>query len=408
MLKLINILLQIIIISFFMNCSDSSDPEEKIPPRELTIAEKEIVSSDNNFGLKLFREVIKKESDKNVFISPLSVSMALGMTYNGANGITREEMQQTLELAGLTEQEINESYKSLIDLLRNLDDKVIFQIANSIWYRLGWTFDEEFLKINRDYFDALVSGLDFDDPKAHVIINNWVEENTNGKIKEIIDPPIDPETVMFLINAIYFKGTWTYEFDKKLTTDEQFNLPGGSQVQCRMMTQESDFQYYVNEDFQALDMPYGDGLYSMTVFLPRENKDINELISGFNNSNWNLWINSFEQQSGLLMFPKFKLEYEISLNDALIALGIESAFANADFTRMYKPGGLYISEVKHKTFVDVNEEGTEAAAVTSVQIDYKSSYGFTMNVNRPFIFAIRENHSGTILFIGKVVEPLSE
>ncbi len=407
MKKILSFLLMLLIVCCFIECTDSSSPIVKNPPRELRTSEKAIVSSSQNFGLNLFREVNKEEGDKNVFISPLSVSMALGMTYNGADGITREEMQKTLELIGLSDMEINESYKSLINLLRGLDDKVIFQIANSIWYRLGWQFEEDFLNINKTYFGARVSGLDFDDPQAPVIINKWVEDNTNGKIKEIVEAPIDPLTVMFLINAIYFKGNWTYEFDKKLTKDGEFIKHDGSKVSCKMMEQESKFHYFYNEDFQAVDLPYGDGLYRMTVLLPRETKDIDIFIEEFNNANWSKWMSSFTEQEGLLYLPKFKLEYEISLNEVLKALGMESAFTGkADFTRMFKPGGLFISEVKHKTFVDVNEEGTEAAAVTSVEVGYKSAHGFGMYVNRPFVFVIRENHSGTILFIGKIVEPM--
>jgi len=396
----------LLIVCCFIECTDSSSPVVKNPPRELSTSEKAIVSSSQNFGLNLFREVNKEESDKNVFISPLSVSLALGMTYNGADGITREEMQKTLELIGLSDMEINESYKSLINLLRGLDDKVIFQIANSIWYRLGWQFEEDFLNINKTYFGARVSGLDFDDPQAPVIINKWVEDNTNGKIKEIVEAPIDPLTVMFLINAIYFKGNWTYEFDKKLTGDEKFNKPDGSKVSCKMMEQKGKFQYFYNEDFQAVDLPYGDGLYRMTVLLPHETKDIDSFIEEFNNADWSKWMSSFTEQEGFLYLPKFKLEYEISLNEVLKALGMKSAFKDANFTKMSKLGGLFISEVKHKTFVDVNEEGTEAAAVTSVEVGYKSAYGFVMNVNRPFVFVIREKNSGTILFIGKVVEPM--
>ncbi|MFH1051287.1 MAG: serpin family protein [bacterium] len=406
MKKILSLFLLILIVCCFIECTDSSAPVVKNPPRELSISEKAIVSSSQNFGLNLFREVNKEEGNNNVFISPLSVSMALGMTYNGADGITREEMQKTLEFIGLSDKEINESYKNLINLLRGLDDKVIFQIANSIWYRLGWQFEEDFLNINKTYFGAKISGLDFDDPQAPVIINKWVEDNTNGKIKEIVKPPINPLTVMFLINAIYFKGDWTYEFDKKLTQDGDFNKPDGSKVLCKLMEQKGKFQYFYNEDFQAVDLPYGDGLYRMTVFLPRETKDIDSFIEEFNNADWSKWMSSFTEQEGLLYLPKFKLEYEISLNEVLKALGMESAFTDkADFTRMFKPGGLSVSEVKHKTYVDVNEEGTEAAAVTSVEVGYTSPHGFGMLVNRPFVFAIRENHSGTILFIGKIVEP---
>ncbi len=212
--------------------------------RELTQLEKSLVDSDNKFGIKLFKEISETQRDKNVFISPLSVSMALGMTLNGANGETQAAMEQTLELAGLTTDDINRSYQSLIDLLINLDEKVIFQIANSIWYRQGWTFKEEFIDVNKTYFDALVQSLDFNDPSAASFINNWVEDNTNGLIEKIVEPPINPLTVMFLINAIYFKGTWTYEFDKELTQDDFFNLPDGSQKTVHMMRLTGDVEYF--------------------------------------------------------------------------------------------------------------------------------------------------------------------
>ncbi|MCK4224604.1 MAG: serpin family protein [candidate division Zixibacteria bacterium] len=393
-----------------LQCNTRSFPTKHKVSRELTATEKRLVESDNKFGLKLFNEIIKEERDKNVFISPLSVAMALGMTYNGANGETQEAMQKTLELNDLTTQEVNESYKSLIELLSQLDPKVRFQIANSIWYCQEFSFEKEFIDLNRTYFNAQVSGLDFNDPNAAKTINGWVDEKTNGKIKEIVDSPIDPFTVMFLINAIYFKGTWTYQFDKSLTKDDWFTLPDGSKKACKMMTQEGEFQYFRNADFQALDLPYGDGDFSMTIFLPHLQKDIDSLIGEFNQKNWDQWINSFSKHEGTLQLPKFTLEYELKLNDILKALGMAVAFDpfEADFTKMYKgPQRLFISEVKHKTFVKVNEEGTEAAAATSVGISY-TSVGFWIRVDRPFVFVLRENKSQTILFMGKIVEPTLE
>ena len=376
--------------------------------RELTVAEKRLVQSDNKFGLKLFKEIIEEEGDKNVFISPLSVSMALGMTYNGAKGTTQEEMQTTLELSGLTIQEVNQSYKSLIELLTGLDPKVRFEIANSIWYRQEFSFEEEFIHLNKTYFNAQVRGLDFSDPSAPDIINGWIDEGTNGKIKEIVDE-IDPLAVMFLINAIYFKGSWTERFDESLTADDWFTLPDGSRKPCRMMMQTDDFGYFEDSDFQAVDLPYGDAGFSMTIFLPRPETDVDALIAQFNQENWDYWINSFSKRSVGLYFPKFTLEYELTLNDVLKALGMEIAFEpyQADFTGMYKgPESLYISEVKHKTFVEVNEEGTEAAAATSVEMVLTSApLSVTMRVDRPFVFVIKENHSQTILFMGKIVEP---
>jgi len=397
----------------FMQCINNPISPNERDPSQLTLAEKGLVESDNKFGFKLFKEITKEEKDKNVFISPLSVAMALGMTYNGANGSTQDAMQKTLELSGLTLQEVNESYKSLTELLTNLDPKVKFQIANSIWYRKIFPVEDEFIHINKTYFDAEVSGLDFSAPNASNIINGWVNEKTNGKIEKIVDDVINPLTMMFLINAIYFKGTWTYQFDESQTRDDFFTLPDGSKKPCKMMKQKKEFQYFENDAFQAIDLPYGDGDFRMTIFLPRMEKSVDSLVAELNQENWNRWMNSFHKQELTLQFPKFTLEYEIELNDVLKASGMEIAFnpSQADFTKMYKEEdifeNLYISKVKHKTFIEVNEEGTEAAAVTSVEVR-ATSIGFFMRVDRPFIFAIRENHSNTILFVGKIVEPTLE
>ncbi|MFQ5825597.1 MAG: serpin family protein [bacterium] len=405
-MKIINYFLLICVGLIFTHCAHNPVSPEA---RDLTVLEKRLVDSDNKFGLKLFKAIIKEEKDKNVFISPLSVSMALGMTLNGANSNTKEAMEQTLELAGLTTEEINQSYQSLIELLTQLDSKVIFQIANSIWYRQEWTFEKEFIDLNKTYFDALVRGLDFNDPNSVDIINRWVKDNTNGKIGKIVEK-IDPEIVMFLINAIYFKGTWTYEFDKELTQDDFFNLPDGSQKSCKMMNLTGDLHYFENEAFQAVDLLYGDEWFSMTILLPKPQTDIDSLISEINQENWDQWMNSFSEQAVELSLPKFKLEYDLLLNEILMTLGMAIAFDQyqADFTKMYiGPENLYISKVKHKTFVEVNEEGTEAAAVTSVEIGATSvgPKGIPMRVDHPFIFLIQEKHSQTILFMGKMVEP---
>lgn len=407
-------LLSVVLIAIaVLQCSNNPTAADRVVSRELTASEKLLVESNDRFGLKLFKEIVKEEKDKNIFISPLSVSMALGMTYNGAAGTTREAMQKTLELSGLTIEEVNKSYKSLLELLSQLDPKVRFQIANSIWYRKGMSFEQEFIDLNEAYFDALVSELDFDDPKAAETINGWVDENTNGKITQIVDSPINPMMVMFLINAIYFKGTWTYEFDRDLTKDADFFLPDGSRKPCKLMTREGEFHYFENSDFQAIDLPYGDGDFSMIVFLPRRTTDVDSLIAEFNQENWNRWIRSFSEREGTLELPRFTLKYELKLNDVLKTLGMTIAFQPfaADFSNMYKgPQDLYISEVKHKTFVEVNEEGTEAAAVTSVGVAVTSvdPTVFWMRIDRPFVFAIRENRSQTLLFVGKIVEPTLE
>jgi len=389
---------------------DVAEPTE--PLRELSSSELKLVESDNSFGLKLFKEINAKERGSNVFISPLSISMALGMTYNGSAGSTEEAMRTTLEFGDLSMDEINESYKSLIELLRGIDSDVEFNIANSIWYRDDWTFEQDFFERCSDYFDARVSGLDFSQNEAAKdTMNNWVDENTNGKIEEIVDY-VDPEyDIMFLINAIYFNGNWTYRFDEEDTKDDIFHLPGGSTKECKMMKVESAFKYFGDSILQAIDIPYGNGNYSMTVVLPKEGKDIDLLIEGFTQEKWDGWVDGFYEINLTLLLPKIKLEYEIkdSLEKSLKDLGMEIAFdpEEADFTGMYEPGDIYIDRIIHKTFLKVDEEGTEAAAATVVGVG-TTGIGLTMHINRPFLFVIRENHSGTILFIGKIVDPVWE
>lgn len=375
-------------------------------PRELKPEEIKLTTANNHFGFKLFKEIVLEEQDKNVFISPLSVSMALGMTYNGAAGTTEEAMRNTLEYGDLTQQEINESYRYLSAMLANLDPMAKFQIANSIWYKLGFHVEKEFIDINRTYFDAEVTELNFYDPNAKTTINNWVNQKTNGKIPEIIDR-ISPLHVMFLINAIYFKGTWKYEFDPDDTQNGLFTLPDSSKKPCRMMMQENTFQYFHNEYFQAIDLPYGDSGFSMTIFLPNPGVHIDNFIAQINDENLSDWIDSFDETEIYLSMPKFKLEYDLKLNDVLKALGMEIAFYfRADFTKIRKSGGIWIDYVKHKTFIDVNEEGTEAAAATVVALIERGP--LSMTVNRPFVFVIREKFSNTILFMGKIVEPETE
>jgi serpin B len=384
----------------------SNDQEN---PRGSSWYARGLIESDNKFGIKLFKEIVKETGDSNVFISPLSVSMALGMTYNGADGSTKEAMEKTLELSGLTMEEVNESYKNLIHLLTQLDPNVEFNIANSIWYRQGITPLDDFLNRCRDYFYALVTGMDFSAPDAADIINGWVDENTRGKIKEIVRKPIRPDIIMYLINAIYFKGTWTYQFDKDQTEDDWFYLADDSAVRCRMMEQRAIYDYYLDDEFVAVDLPYGDGKFSMTIFLPNWDKDVNDLIDRLDQDSYDLWISSLStpEDSFDVYIPKFKLKYGLKLNDVLKSLGMEIAFGpGADFSKMYQGGGVWIDKVLHKTFVEVNEEGTEAAAVTSVSICSSASQGFSsFMVNRPFMFVIRESESGTILFVGKIIDP---
>lgn len=394
------------------SCSGPSEPISNI--RELTPLERELLLTSDAFGLQLFREVVRQSPDPNVFISPLSISMALGMTANGAAGATLEAMRQTLAQGGLAEEDANAAYRSLIEYLPEADPKVQFAIANSIWYRQGWTFKETFYQQARDYFRATVQGLDFSDPGAAGVMNDWVSDNTDGKIKDIIAPPIDPFTVMFLINAIYFKGDWTYEFDPADTEDDLFNLAGGGQIAIEMMHQESDLLYHANEMLQIADLPYGDGAFSMTLILPWPQVPLDSVMVQLTADNWAAWTSALDTAGLNLALPRFKFEYKLGMMPTLQALGMGIAFTPgaADFSRMIDPPTqLFISEVLHKTFVQVDEKGTEAAAVTLVGFRVTSGTGgsfVSMRLDRPFIFAIRERSSGAILFIGTIGEPAWE
>ncbi|UCC75280.1 MAG: serpin family protein [Gemmatimonadota bacterium] len=399
--------LTLLAAALLLQCDgDPVAPLDEIPglPRDLTAAEEGLIAADNAFGLKLFREIhAQSERGTNIFISPLSVAMALAMTYNGADGSTQQAMQETLELQGLTIDEVNQSYRSLIDLLAGLDPSVAFLLANSIWPREGFTVEQDFLDVNQAYYDAEVTVLDFGDPSAAPTINNWVSEKTNGKIESIVPDPIPGNVVMYLINAIYFKGDWTFQFDPELTADGAFILSDGTQVQVPMMTYPDvvDVGYYWGDGVQALDLTYGGEAYSMTIVLPAGDGDIDALVESLDAGQWASIVEGLAVHEVDVRLPKFQLEYEITLNDVLIALGMGVAFGpGADFSKIAP--GIWIGQVKHKSFVEVNEEGTEAAAVTSVSMIDSAPPSFW--VNRPFVFAIREKFSGTILFMGLVAE----
>jgi serine protease inhibitor len=372
--------------------------------------EKEIAQSANKFGLELFQNLNASNEDRDMFISPLSVSLAFGMAFNGAAGSTREAIQNTLELPGLSVDEINNSYRTLIDFLTGLDSEVIFEIANSIWYRKGFPIEQSFLDVNSTYFDAEIAGLDFSDPAAADIINAWVDEKTHGKIKDIVQPPIDPLTMLYLINAVYFYGYWTYAFDPEKTIDHPFHLYDGSETTCSMMYQLNEFPYLETQDFQAVSLPYGESKFNMALFLPIPDVDINELIARLTDTGWDTWINSMAPCSVYVQMPKFKLEEEYSLKEVLCAMGMMEAFSpeTADFSNITKAMDLYISAVRHKTFVKVDEDGTEAAAVTIIEFGTTCLIPSTKYfvLDRPFIFAIYERESDAILFMGKLMKPV--
>ncbi|MBR8838353.1 MAG: serpin family protein [Stigonema ocellatum SAG 48.90 = DSM 106950] len=400
-----------------INSSTSAFAQSPLPESESPISKKKmspdtkLVAANTKFGFKLFSAIQRQDSSKNVFVSPSSVAIALAMTYNGSSGSTQEAMAKTLELRGMSLDTINSSNAALKTLLENPDPKVQLTIANSLWASQDATFKREFVQKNQDFYTARVSNLNFRDANAPNIINKWVQENTQGKINKIVEK-IDPDQVLFLINAIYFKGSWTNEFDKKQTADYPFNLTSSEQKQHPMMSQTGEYRYYENELFQAINLPYGrDGKVSFYVFQPKQNSSLNAFYQNLNTENWEKWLTQFSKQEGFIRLPRFKMDYDVTLNEALTALGMGEAFSNgANFSGMGK--NLKISEVKHKTFVEVNEEGTEAAAATSVGVVLLSAKiptqePFRMIVDRPFFCVIRDNQTGSILFMGSIVNPQS-
>jgi serpin B len=370
-----------------------------------------LVSGSTNFGFKLYGEVTKQGAGKNIFISPSSVGICLAMAYNGAEGETKQAMARALEAQGMSVDELNRAYSALKAALESPDPKVQLQIANSLWARKGIRLNPEFLNRNKQFYDAQVTELDFDSPEAATTINKWVSDKTKGKINEIIDS-IDRETILFLINAIYFKGKWSREFAKEATREDAFNLESGSQKRLPMMSQSGSYRYYEGKNFQAVSLPYGSGRVSMYIFLPQKGTSLSEFQKGLTAANWEAWMKEFRESEGDVVLPRFKVEYEVTLNDALKALGMEPAFdaSRANFSGMAQAGqNVYISKVKHKTFVEVNEEGTEAAAVTSTEMRATSAMRprdrFRMVVDHPFFCAIRDNTTGTVLFMGAILEP---
>jgi serpin B len=387
-------------------CGEPLGPITELP-RELTVAERQLVQSDNRFAFKLFREINAQDTTGgNIFISPVSVAMALGMTYNGAFGETRAAMERTLELDGLSLADVNASYRSLIDLLQGLDPEVEFAVANSIWYRQGVAMLPAFLDATRTYFDARVDSVDFQDPATVERINNWVSEQTRGKITEIVKAPIPANVVAHLINAIYFKGDWTFQFEKARTASRPFTLADGSTTSVPMMSRatETPMRALFSGGLAVGDLAYGGGAYRMTIVLPADPDGADRLAEELTQEQWDAWMAGLDSAEVLVSLPRFTATYDLEMKDVLTALGMGIAFGGqADFSNMVQGGGIWIDKVVHKTFVDVNEEGTEAAAATDVVM--AESAPPSIVVDRPFVFAIRERYSGTILFMGKIVNP---
>ena len=372
-------------------------------PRALTAGEVEVIGASNRFAFDLLAQA--NEANDNLFLSPLSASMALGMTMNGADGETWNQMRDVLGFGTLAEEEINASYKSLIELLVGLDRTIETAIGNSVWTRSGFPVHADFLNTVREAFGAEVAELDFADASASERINGWVRDATRGRIDDMVPDVIPGNVVMYLLNAIYFKGSWTLQFDPSETRNEPFRLDDGSTRTVPLMTLRETLPYQENSRFQAVDLPYGGRAFAMTVLLPAQGLSVDTLAANLDAGEWEDVADGFHDTDVELFLPRFRMSYERTLNDDLAALGMVDAFdpGRADLTRLSPVESLFISEVRQKSWVDVNEEGTEAAAATSAVV--ADSGPLVVRADRPFLFFIRERLSGTILFAGKFASP---
>jgi len=390
---------------------DKTKPEKLAPSKDLilTAVEQQKANKDNQFAFLLFRTATAGlTAHENALLSPLSVGMALAMTNNGAAAETREAIEKTLMFDGFTTEDINNYYKKLLTDLAILDPKTTLDIANSIWYRQDFKVLPSFIEVNQAFYNAVVSPLNFTDPDAPKAINEWVSNNTRKKIPSIVDGPIPADMVMYLINAVYFKGEWEQRFDKSATKKGTFLRPGTDPLQTDFMHVHHTFNVAATSTTEAIELPYGQKKYSMVIMKPRKGVSTSQLIEQLSDANsWQTLVSAFHPTETILALPKLKFSYENKLNDELTALGMGIAFSDqADFSGIRENGGLAISEVKHKSFIEINEEGTEAAAVTSVGI-VPTSAGptYTFTADQPFLFAIREMNTGLILFIGQVNDP---
>jgi serpin B len=376
--------------------------------------QQKLAAANNGFAFKLLKQLAKDQPVTNIFISPYSASTVLQMVGNGAAGQTKTEMQQVLETTGLSSDSVNRANKDIARSLRNGSANVILNIANAIWYRQGASVKPEFIACNRRYFDATVDALNFADPHSVDIINAWANEKTRGKISRIADGMIDLiNTQLYLANAVYFKGKWADPFDAGDTKDRPFYLRGGGQKIIPMMTKSETFTYRRGTSYQAVRLPYEGENLAMYVFLPDTNSSPEKLLGTMNGDTWQRVTKpGFSEKEGMVVLPKFKLEYSVELIQPLKALGMKIAFDpfTADFSGIAPGLGLYISAARQKTFVEVKEEGTEAAAVTAIALSNKLEAmpppnPFQMIVDRPFLFLIEDNQTGTILFMGVMFDP---
>lgn len=368
----------------------------------------DVYKANTNFAFDVFKELNKEDADKNVTISPLSISTAVSMAYQGANGTTKDAIANALRYKGLDIATVNNSYKELLGYLNQADSKVQIGINNSIWYRDGFTVKDDFLSVNKDVFNSYIASIDFSKPEAADKINGWISDATKGKISGMINPPIADDLMMYLINAVYFKGQWTNVFSVESSSPGSFQNTQNTYKNVVYMHKRSAGEFGSGTGYKAVRLPYGDGKIAMYCILPDEGAGINDFINTLDSSKWNAIKQSIKKSNDLeLTLPRFKVEYGTkSLQKALSAMGMDEAFkTSADFSGIAPK--LFMSDVLHKSVVEVNEKGTEAAAVTVVPMNATAIPPVDHDIfdaDRPFVFVIADDKTGTILFMGKAAD----
>jgi serine protease inhibitor len=395
------------------------DPLGPLPglPRALTSAELRVIDASNTFAFDLLRELVVATDSPNVFISPLSASMAFGMAMNGAQEATWTQMRDVLGFPGMEEPEINRAYRDLTTLLLGLDSSVRFGIANSVWADHSSPLLPDYLDRVRASFGAEARNVDFRDASTMDDMNRWVARATGGRIDRMIES-IPRDVLVYLLNAVYFKGDWRNQFDKRRTSPAPFRRADGMDQQVNMMTGEVGYRVFLPTSPDApagVELPYSRDAFAAVAILPPEGQSIQEFVAGLDAAVWADWIATIDEAAAkedtrrdgiLIRLPRFQIEWSDSLVAPLQRLGMTDAFDahRADFSRMTGGRDLFITDAFQKTFLKVDEEGTEAAAATAIGMGPTSAPP-SLSFDRPFLFAIRERFSGTILFIGVIGDP---
>ena len=363
-------------------------------------------SQTTDFAFDLFRRISSAEpTTKNVFVSPLSLHILLGMVLNGANGQTQQEIQKALKLNSQTLAEANQTYQNLLENLPALDPQVTLKLANSAWYRNTFQVTPSFQDVLKSTFQATVTPLDFNNPSSVDKINSWASEQTNGRIPKVLDQ-IQPDNVLFLLNALYVKGEWQEKFNPQATQDAPFTVVGNQSVTVRMMRTDRTMRRAFRPTYGAFELPYGSDKFAMTILLPAPTTSADALIQSLTAADWSQLQTDMVTGKVDFGLPKFTFSYETKLNNVLTAMGMPTAFTDrADFTKISASGGMLLSFVKQNTFVAVDEAGTEAAAVSSAEFSTTAIQLPTL-CNRPFVVVIHEKTSGVVLFMGKIANPL--